>query len=786
MFAMLFAPTVDTKRLDRPSGKVSCHQPSVRTSCGAILCLLVALAAPAASPQATSNPQLADKALNDRVNALLARMTLQEKIGQLSQYSGGFETGPDAGNLNVTELITRGEVGSLLNAVGAETANRYQHIAVDHSRLHIPLLLGDDVIHGDRTLFPVPLGLAASFDPALVAATARMAATEARADGIDWVFSPMVDIARDARWGRIVEGSGSDPFLGSAMARAYVEGYQKNDLSRADSVAASVKHYAAYGAPIAGRDYNAVDMSELTLRQVYLPPYHAAVDAGVATVMSAFNSLNGVPESANPFTLTQVLRREWGFDGFVVTDWRAVAELLNHGVALDPAAASRMALTAGADMDMLSDFYRTQLPGLVRSGQVPESVVDEAVRRVLRVKFALGLFDHPYAPASPPYTAGPLQRGLARHAAEESIVLLKNDGKLLPLRPSAKIALIGPLADSQRDMLGSWTSQGNPADAVTLRAALEQRLPHDALQYVQGTEVQGDSDAGFPAAVAAARQADVVLLALGESGSMTGEATSRAHLGLPGNQEQLLEAVAATGKPVILILFNGHPLATPWAAAHVPAILEAWFPGIEAGPALSSILFGETNPSGHLPVDLPRSVGQEPLYYAQTATGRPAIGTDLSHPPANDAEKYVSRYLDEPNSPQFPFGWGLSYTTFAYSAPRLSTERVPLAQSVASNPAPLVTVSVDIQNSGSVAGADVVQLYLRNRGASVEQPVQQLEGFQRVLLRPGESKTLEFTLTFPQLAFYNAQLQRVVEPTDYTVFVGDNSQAAASAAFQVR
>ncbi|MGA8108994.1 MAG: glycoside hydrolase family 3 N-terminal domain-containing protein [Acidobacteriaceae bacterium] len=777
MFALFPLPTASSHRL------------RLRIWLSAAIAMLLALVATPARPPAPPNPQLAGKALNDRVNGLLARMTLEEKIGQLSQYSGGVLTGPDSGQFNLDSLITQGEVGSLLNAVGAHTANRYQHIAVDRSRLHIPLLLGDDVIHGDRTIFPVPLGLAASFDPTLITATARMAASEARADGIDWVFSPMVDIARDARWGRIVEGSGSDPYLGSAMARAYVEGYQQNDLSRPDSVAACVKHYAAYGAPIAGRDYNAVDMSELMLRQVYLPPYHAAVDAGVATVMSAFNSLNGVPESANPFTLTEILRHEWGFDGFVVTDWRAVAELLNHGVALDPAAAARKALEAGADMDMLSDFYRTQLPALVRSGQVPESVVDEAVRRVLRVKVALGLFEHPYAPASPPYRAGLDQRALALRAAEESIVLLKNDpgsAKLLPLKSSSKIALIGPLADSQRDMLGSWTAQGNPGDAVTLRTALEQRLPHDALIYAQGTSVQGDSDAGFPAALAAARQADVVVMALGESGSMTGEATSRAHLGLPGNQEQLLEAVAATGKPVVLILFNGHPLAIPWAAAHVPAILEAWFPGIEAGPALVSLLYGEANPSGHLPVDLPRSVGQEPLYYAQTNTGRPAAGVDLSHPPRSDAEKYVSRYLDEPNSPQFPFGWGLSYTSFSIGAPRLSTERVALAEAVASNSAPLVTVSVDVYNDGSVAGADVIQLYLRNRGASVEQPVRQLEGFRRVFLQPGESKTVELTLAFPQLSFYNAELQRVIEPTDYTVFAGDNSQATASAGFEVR
>jgi beta-glucosidase len=755
--------------------------------CASIAILSLTLCA----AQAPSNSQLAGKDLNHRVEALLQKMTLEEKIGQLSQYGGGFLTGPNAEQVDISDLIARGEVGSLLNAVGAETANRYQHVAVDRSRLHIPLLLGDDVIHGDRTIFPVPLGLAASFDTELARATTRMAATEARADGINWVFSPMVDIARDARWGRIVESNGSDPFLSSALARAYVEGYQQGDLSQTDSVAACVKHYAAYGAPIAGRDYNAVDMSELTLRQVYLQPYHAAVEAGVATVMSAFNSLNGVPESANPFTLTQILRHEWGFNGMVVTDWRAVAELINHGTTLDEATAARRAIEAGADMDMLSDFYRTQLPTLVKNGQVPEQTIDEAVRRVLRVKFALGLFEHAYATAEP-YAAGPSQRALARRAAEESFVLLKNDAvngaaKILPLDGTKAIALIGPLADSPADMIGSWAASGNPHDAITLRTALEQRLSAQyPLLYAKGSDILSDSEAGFAEAVRVARQADVVVMALGEAAAMTGEASSRAHLSLPGMQEKLLEAVAATGKPIVLVLFNGHPLALPWAAEHVPAMMEAWFPGIEAGPALVSVLYGETNFSGHLPVDMPRSVGQEPLYYAQTNTGRPATGIDLSHPPRSSAEQYVSRYLDESNDAQFPFGWGLSYTHFDYGVPRLSTQHVGLAEAVPAKTASLVTVTVDVRNDGPIAGEEVAQLYVRNVGASVEQPVRQLEGFQRIFLEAGESKTLRFTLNFDQLSFYNAQLQRVIEPTNYTVFVGGNSLATEQANFQVR
>ncbi len=739
-----------------------------------------------------SNAQLADKKLNSRVDALLRQMTLQEKIGQLTQYSAGAATGPGTGREDEATMVAKGEVGSLLNAVGAEKTNHYQHIAVEKSRLHIPLIFGYDVIHGQHTTFPVPLGLAASFDPEMVEAAARMAAGEARADGVQWVFSPMVDISRDARWGRIVESNGGDPYLSSALARAYVKGYQQDDLGKPTSVAVSVKHFAAYGAPVAGRDYNAVDMSELTLRQVYLAPYHAAVEAGAATLMSSFNSLNGVPESANPFTLTQILRKEWGFNGMVVSDWGAVRELLAHGVALDGATAARKAVAAGVDMDMEGDLYRTRLAALVESGQLPESVIDEAARRVLRVKFAMGLFDHPYTEVTPAYTATAEKRTFARKAAEESLVLLKNDavegwGKVLPLKPGKKVALIGPLADSQTDMLGAWFSAGNPADAVTLKTALEQRPEMQGkLVYAKGTETRGDSDAGFAEAVKAAQQADVVVMALGEPGSMTGEATSRAHLDLPGNQQKLLEAVAATGKPLALVLFNGHPLALPWAAEHVPAILEAWFPGIEAGPALANVLLGDTNPSGKLPVDIPRAVGQEPLYYSQMATGRPAVGIDLSKPPVGGGDQYVSRYLDEDNAAQFPFGWGLSYTRFTYSAPTLSTQQVALSSASAGSASPLVKVSVDVTNAGTVAGAEVVQLYVRTLGASVEQPVRELKGFQRVTLQAGETKHLEFTLGFDELAFYNAQLQRVMEPTKETVWVGGSSLATQEASFEVK
>ncbi len=721
-------------------------------------------------------------------------MTLREKVGQLAQYSAGTATGPGTGREDFDTMITKGEVGSLLNVTEAAKANRYQHLAVEKTRLHIPLLFGYDVVHGDHTTFPVPLGLAASFDPALVEQTARMAATEARADGVNWVFSPMVDIARDARWGRIVESAGEDPYLGSAIARAYVHGYQGDDLSSPDAVAACVKHFAAYGAPVAGRDYNAVDMSELTLRQVYLPPYKAGIDAGAATVMSSFNSLNGVPASADPFTLTEILRKEWDFHGAVVSDWNAVGELLNHAIAADGATAAQKAINAGVDMDMQSDLYRTRMVALVQSGAVSQATVDEAVRRILRVKFALGLFERPYADEQQPaYHATPEKRALARRAAEESFVLLKNDavagaGRLLPLGKSAHtIALIGPLADSQTDMLGSWAASGNPKDAVTLRQALAARLG-DRLLYAKGTDIDAAaptetaaaSKPGFGEAIAAAQKADVVIFALGEGGpSMTGEATSRTRLGLPGDQQQLLAAVAATGKPVVLVLFNGRPLAISWAAAHVPAILEAWFPGLEAGPALVATLFGEANPSGRLPVSFPYDAGQEPLYLAQLPTGRPAGEADLSHPPANGEEKYLSRYIDTPNAPVFPFGFGLSFTQFTYAP--LQVEHTMGSPTQVGQ----IRVSTEVSNTGPVAGTEVVQLYLRDKVASVEQPVRELKGFRRIALAPGEHKHVEFTLGFDDLAFYNADLRRVVEPGEFQVWIGGSSSATESAAFTV-
>jgi beta-glucosidase len=760
------------------------------------------------------NAQLASKDLNERVDTLLKKMTLDEKIGQLVQFSAGYATGPGASNLRYDDLVAKGQVGSFLNVVGAEATNHYQHIAMEKTRLRIPILFGLDVIHGHRTTFPAPLALAASWDPAAVEKVARISAEEARADGIAWAFSPMVDIARDPRWGRIIESAGEDPYLGSAIARAWVKGYQQDDLSKPDSVAVSVKHYAAYGGAIAGRDYNAVDMSEITLRQVYLEPYRAAVEAGAATLMSSFNSINGVPASANPLTLNQILRKEWGFDGFVVSDWGSVAELMNHSIGDGPTVA-RKALEAGVDMDMEGNLYGTVIADQVRAGKIPESVVDEATRRILRVKFALGLFEHPYTTEGPAYDPTPKRRAAARKVANETLVLLKNDpvegvGTLLPLTAKAKkVALIGPLADNQQELLGAWSGHGEAKDVITLRQALADRLG-GRLLYAEGCGLLSGADAnvlkhvsfGGPdsapgneplpddaktiaEAVEAAKKADVAILALGESTNwMEGEASSRTTLGFTGAQEQLLEAVVATGKPVILVVLATRPLELKWAAGHVPAILEAWSPGIEAGNAVADVLFGDVNPSGKLPASFPRAVGQEPLYYAQLPTGRPAHG-DLSHMPQNSLEKFMSRYVDEENSALFPFGWGLSYTRFSYSQPTISRTGIPERELLASRSGPVATVGVDVRNTGSVAGTEVVQLYIRNTAASVEQPVRELKGFARVQLAPGEQKHVEFPLGFDELNFYNVDMKRTVEPTTYKIWVGGNSLATAETSLQV-
>ncbi len=702
------------------------------------------------------------------IDSLVARMTLEEKLGQLNLPS--VDNQPSPAQL---EQVRKGLVGGFLNLAGAQATRDAQRIAVTESRLHIPLLLGLDVIHGYRTIFPIPLAEAATWDPAAAESTARAAAREAAAAGVNWTFAPMVDIARDPRWGRIAEGAGEDPYLGSAMAAARVRGFQGRDLRAPDAVLATVKHFAAYGGAEGGRDYNTVDASERTLREIYLPPYRAAVDAGAGSIMTSFNEIGGIPSHANRWLVTTLLRDEWKFPGFVVSDWTGVEELRNHGVAGSRADAGKVALEAGVDMDMVSRIYVEDLPGLIRAGRIPIATVDAAVRRVLAAKRALGLFDDPYRGSSVErernVLLAPEQRQLARTVAQEAIVLLKNDGNLLPLGPARHtLAVIGPLADDHVAALGSWAGRGDPRDAVTPLEGIKTRAGTGAeVRYAKGCGITDTATAGFAEAVALARQADVALLVLGEAGDMSGEAASRSSLALPGVQQQLLEAVQAAGTPVVLILMNGRPLTVQWAADHVSAIVEAWFLGVESGPALAGVVFGDVSPSGKLPVTFPRAVGQIPIYYNHTNTGRPA-----------SADKYTSKYTDLPSSPLFPFGYGLSYTSFEYKDLKLSAPSIAAGGTL--------NVSVTVTNTGAREGTDVAQLYVHDEVASVTRPVRALAGFRRVSLRPGESRTLEFTLTPKELGLYDQRMRFVVEPGKFRVYVGGSSEAGLEGEFEVR
>jgi beta-glucosidase len=683
------------------------------------------------------------------LDSLLARMTLEEKLGQLNLLSAGGKASPEQ-----TALVRRGLVGGLFNVLGTENTRAVDRVATTETRLKIPLLFGLDVIHGFRTIFPIPLAEAGAFDPELAEATARAAGREAAAAGINWTFAPMVDIARDPRWGRIAEGSGEDPYLGSVLAAARVRGFQ-------ESILATAKHFAAYGAAEAGRDYNPADVSERTLREVYLPPFKAAVDAGVATLMSAFNDIGGVPASGNAWLTDTLLRREWKFRGMVVSDWTSVAELIPHGIAGSRAEAGRRALTAGVDMDMESRIYVDSLAALVRANRIPMAVVDSAVLRVLRAKARVAQL-RPVAP-------NPVEiRALARRAARESIVLLKNEGGLLPLdRAAPAIAVIGPLADNQLDALGPWHTDGKPEDVVTVLQGIKTRVASGTqVLYARGAGIDDTSTTGFADALAASRRAKVAILVLGERHDMSGEAASRSSLGLPGVQQQLLEAVAATGTPVVLVLMNGRPLILEWAAERIPAIVEAWFLGVEAGNATAEVLFGDVNPSGRLAVTFPRSVGQIPLYYNHRNTGRPP-----------SAERFTSKYLDVPVTPRYPFGYGLSYTTFAYRDLKLNAARVGGADTI--------RVTVTVANTGTREGTEVVQLYVRDEVASVARPVRELKGFRRVTLKPGETRPVELRLAVRDLAFYGLDMRPAVEPGTFRVFVGPNSAEGLEATFEV-
>jgi beta-glucosidase len=714
-----------------------------------------------------------DRGTERKINALISRMTLQEKLDQLTLLSDG----------QINDAEAAKPVGSVFSLTDPVKINHFQHIAVEQSRLHIPILFAYDTIHGYRTIFPIPLGAASSFDPTVAQTDHSIGAFESAAVGLKQIYSPMVDVSHEPRWGRISEAAGEDPYLNSVMAAARVKGAQGNNMAAPDKVVTSVKHYVAYGQPEGGRDYNTTDMSKQRLWNFYLPPFKAAVDAGAITAMCSFNALNGVPGCANKYTETKILKQRWGFPGFIESDYTAIAETracppvnpdsgpCGHGTAADGPQAAQKALNAGTDSEMVSTNFRDFGAQLVASGRVPISRINDAVRRILRVKFEAGLFDHPYVDPAKADSKQllPKNRAAARVAAGRSMVLLKNANNELPLDPSKSTAVIGPLGDDQHDMLGPWWGQGRDADAVSVFQGIKAQNPNTT--YTPGCTISNNdlddpanecaSDAGFPAAVAAARAADQVVLALGETREMSGEAESRSNLDLPGRQQELIDAIAATGKPFTVVLFNGRPLTLTQVDASSPAILEAWFPGVEAGNAVADVLFGKVNPGGKLPVSFPRRVGQVPIYYNHEPTGRPCDPT----------QKYNSRYRDIPScSPLYGFGFGLSYTTFKVDNLRLSSPTVGANGTE--------TAQVDVQNTGSRKGDEVVQLYIHDPVASISQPVRRLRGFQRVTLRPGQTTTVTFHLDKNDFGFFDNRGNLRVERGRIDVYAGDSAESA--------
>jgi len=719
-------------------------------------------AAVAATIAFTAHAQ--DAQIDRKVADLMKQMTVAEKVGQLHQLSGRQFTGPtSSAYADKLADIRAGKVGSMLNVTGAADTREIQALALQ-SRLKIPLLFGLDVIHGYKTVFPVPLGEAASWDLEAIELSAHIAAKEAAAAGVHWTFAPMVDVARDPRWGRVMEGAGEDAYLGSRIATARVHGFQGKKLGAADSVMATAKHFAAYGAAIAGRDYNAVDMSEQQLHEVYLPPFKAAADAGVATFMNSFNTLNGVPATGNAMLQRDILKGAWKYKGFVVSDWGSVREMVPHGYAADLSDAAVKAINAGSDMDMEGYAYTQHLEAAVKAGKVKMSVLDEAVRRVLTKKFELGLFDDPYrysdAAREKAVLGDQSHRAIALDVAQKSIVLLKNENKLLPLaRDSRRIAVIGPLADSQRDLEGGWVVEGDRARVVSIVEGIRSHAGKAEISYAQACAPGCASSEGFADAVAAASRADVVVLAVGETWDMSGEAKSRTDITLPGQQEALFDALKATGKPVVVVMLAGRPLVFNTIADKADAIVYAWFPGSEGGNAVANVLFGDYNPSGKLPITFPRSMGQIPLSYAQYNTGRPV--TDENN------VMYRSAYIDSLNTPRYAFGHGLSYTDFKYSGLALSSAQLAGTQKA--------TLSFDLSNSGKVEGTEIVQLYLRDMVSSVVRPVKELKGFQKVHLKPGETRRVSFTIDREMLSFFNSQLKWGAEAGAFQLMVGSAS-----------
>lgn len=709
------------------------------------------------------------KSIDQRANELLAKMTLDEKVGQLNQYSGdNAVTGPLTINPNKEGEIKAGQIGSLLNILGARYTRQYQELAMQ-SRLKIPLLFGLDVVHGYKTTFPIPLAEAASWDLAAIELSARVAAREAAASGIHWTFAPMVDISRDPRWGRVMEGAGEDTYLGSKIAFARVKGFQGTQLGDVTSIMACVKHFAAYGAAIGGRDYNSVDISDRTLWETYLPPFKAALDAGAATFMNSFNDINGVPATGNKYIQRDILKGKWNFTGFVVSDWSSIGEMIAHGYSKDPKDAAYAAITAGSDMDMESNAYRFNLAQLVKEGKVPEALVDDAVRRILRKKFELGLFDDPYRYSDPKRQQkelnNPENTKAAREVASKSIVLLKNETKTLPLSKETKtIAFIGPMVKLKRANHGFWAVDLKDVDStyiVSQWEGLQRKVGKNTkLLYAKGCGIKDTSKAGFQEAVNVANQADVIIMSVGEAPNMSGEAKSRSTINLPGVQEDLIKELQKTGKPIVVLINAGRPLVFNWTADNVPTIVYTWWLGSEAGNAIADVLFGDYNPSGKLPMTFPRTEGQIPMYYNHLNTGRPAKDE-------ND-HVYVSAYTDIKNTPKFPFGYGLSYTTFAYSDLKLSKRTIRKNETL--------EVSLTVANTGKFSGEEVVQLYLKDRIATIVRPVKELKDFQKIKLAAGESKTITFMIDNEKLSFYHNDLELRSEAGEFDVMIGSSSE----------
>ena len=727
-----------------------------------------------------------------KVDSLLTIMTLEEKVGQMNQYNGFWDvTGPSPEGGNAEKKyddLRKGRVGSMLTVRGTDQVRAVQKIVVEESRLGIPLIIGFDVIHGYKTLSPIPLAEAASWDLEAIKISASVAAAEAAASGINWTFAPMVDISRDPRWGRVMEGAGEDPFLGSAIAKARVRGFQGDDLSAVNTIAATAKHFAAYGFAEAGREYNKADIGTVTLHNIVLPPFKAAEEAGVKTFMNGFNELNGIPVTGNEFLLRDILKEKWNFEGFVISDWASIGEMVTHGYAKDMANAAEIAVKAGVDMDMESSSYVDELVELVKAGHVDEALVDDAVRRILRVKFELGLFDDPYKYCDPEREKTVIGSKENQEAvldiAKKSIVLLKNENNLLPLKKTGqKIAVIGPLADDNNSVLGSWRIASEDNSGISILEGLKQYSGNELLfekgaelltkkpTFINELEFNTTDKSGFEKAITVAKNSDVVILVLGEHGFQSGEGRSRTALDLPGVQQELMEKIYEANKNVILVLNNGRPLVLNWASENIPAIVEAWHLGTQTGNAVAQVLYGDYNPSGKLPMTFPRSVGQIPIYYNHKNTGRPV------DPQPGDNMVFWSHYIDEESSPLYPFGFGLSYTSFNYS-------NLKVENSFAVNQE--VKVSVELSNTGDYDGKEVVQLYIRDLFAKVVRPVRELKGFQLVELKKGESKTVNFSLTEKELGYYDQNGDFIVEPGDFEIFVGTNSNASLKTNFSLQ